>query len=83
MHRPAGILVVVARSAVAEGRRLEGLDPTGADAARGADHSVVHGVVGLQVVLGQADDLALDDEVADLQVIDVPDVSGRSRAGRE
>ena len=60
---------VVAGAAVLKGADVQAHDPCGADRSFVARHAVVDGGIGLKVVLGQAQDLTLDDKIARLNVV--------------
>ena len=73
---------VVAGAAVLKRADVQAHDPCGAHRRFVARHAVVDGGVGLKVVLGQAQHLTLDDEVARLNVVCAGEVLGVHRRFR-
>ena len=69
---PSGAVVeIVTGSAVAEWGQFKAHGPSGRNRICSTGHAVINGRVRLKVVLGVADDLTLNDQVAVLDVFDV------------
>ena len=79
----ASVVEIVASASVLKRRHVQAHGPSRADCRTIARHAVVNGCVGLQVVLGDADDLTFNHQIARLHVVVnevVGPIDGRLRA---